>query len=60
MECLKCKGFMMVDHHYTTMAKRLYARCLNCGFWFDLVDVLRFFHRVLDSAYRGAKIRDTL
>jgi hypothetical protein len=51
---------MMIDHHYTTMAKRLYARCLNCGFWFDLVDVLRFFHKVLDNAYRGIKIRETL
>lgn len=51
---------MMVERHYTKVAKRWYARCLNCGFWFDLVDVLRFFHKVLDSAYRGAKIRETL
>ena len=60
MECLKCHGLMMVERHYTNVAKRLYARCLNCGFWFDLVDVLRFFHRVVDNAYRGAKIRETL
>ena len=51
---------MMVERHYTTIAKRLYARCLNCGFWCDLVDVLRFFYRVVDNAYRGAKIRDAL
>ena len=43
MECLKCQGLMMVERHYTTMTRHLYARCLNCGFWFDLVDVLRFF-----------------
>ena len=60
MECLKCKGLMMVERHYTSMAKRLYAKCLNCGFWFDLVDVLRFFQRVLESGYRGLKIRETL
>ena len=56
MECLKCNGLMMVERHYTSITKRLYA----CGFWFDLVDVLRFFHRVVDNAYRGAKIRETL
>lgn len=60
MECLKCQGLMMVERHYTPMTKHLYAKCLNCGFWFDLVDVLRFFHRVVQNGYRGAKIRETL
>ncbi len=60
MECLKCQGLMMVERHYTTMTKHIHARCLNCGFWFDLVDVLRFFHRVVRSGYHGAKIRETL
>ena len=41
MDCLKCKGFMMVERHYTLMNRRLYARCLNCGFWIDLADLLR-------------------
>jgi hypothetical protein len=59
MHCLKCKGFMMVERHYTLMNRRLYARCLNCGFWIDLADLLRFFHRVLDSSVRGTKIRET-
>ncbi|MCH8041561.1 MAG: hypothetical protein IH977_14650 [Nitrospinae bacterium] len=60
MECLKCKGFMMVERHYTLVTRRLYARCLNCGFWFDLADVLRFFHKVVESGYRGIKIHETL
>lgn len=51
---------MLVERHYTTVSKHLHARCLNCGFWFDLVDVLRFFHRVVQNAYDGAKFRDTL
>lgn len=51
---------MMVERHYTTMTRHLYAKCLNCGFWFDLVDVLRFFHRVVRNGYHGAKIRETL
>ncbi|MDD9820654.1 MAG: hypothetical protein OXR07_07235 [Nitrospira sp.] len=60
MECVKCQGLMLVERHYTTVSKHLHARCLNCGFWFDLVDVLRFFHRVVQNAYDGAKFRDTL
>ncbi len=59
MHCLKCKGFMMVERHYTLMNRRLYARCLNCGFWIDLADLLRFFHKVLDSCVRGTKVRET-
>jgi len=60
MNCLKCKGFMMVERHYTLLNRRLYARCLNCGFWLDLADLLRFFHKVLDTGFRGAKVRETL
>ena len=60
MHCLKCKGFMMVERHYTLLSRRIYARCLNCGFWLDLADVLRFFHRVIDSGVRGLTVRDTL
>ena len=41
MHCLRCKGFMMVERHYTLVNRRLYARCLNCGFWIDLADLLR-------------------
>ncbi|MCZ6801788.1 MAG: hypothetical protein O7F12_15005 [Nitrospirae bacterium] len=60
MKCLKCEGLMMMERHYTAINRRFYARCLNCGFWFDLADVLRFFHRVVENGYRGAKIRETL
>ncbi len=59
MHCLKCKGFMMVERHYTLMNRRLYARCLNCGFWIDLADLLRFFHKVIASSVRGTKVRET-
>lgn len=59
MHCLKCKGFMMVERHYTLMNRRLYARCLNCGFWIDLADMLRFFHKVIESGVRGAKIKES-
>jgi hypothetical protein len=59
MDCLKCKGFMMVERHYTLMNRRLYARCLNCGFWIDLADLLRFFHKVIDSGFRGSKVRES-
>jgi hypothetical protein len=59
MDCLKCKGFMMVERHYTLMNRRLYARCLNCGFWIDLADLLRFFHKVIDSGFRGTKVRES-
>lgn len=58
--CLRCKGFMMVERHYTLVNRRLYARCLNCGFWLDLADLLRFFHKVLASGVRGAKVRASL
>lgn len=51
---------MMVERHYTLVNRRLYARCLNCGFWLDLADLLRFFHKVLDSGFRGCKVRETL
>jgi hypothetical protein len=51
---------MMVQRHYTLLSRRLYARCLNCGFWLDLADLLRFFHKVLDNGWRGSKVRDTL
>lgn len=50
----------MVEHHYTLVNRRLYARCLNCGFWLDLADLLRFFHRVIDSGVRGLKVRETM
>ncbi|MBH0183982.1 MAG: hypothetical protein HP477_00770 [Nitrospira sp.] len=29
MQCLKCKGFMMVERHYTLINRRIYARCLR-------------------------------
>ena len=51
---------MLVERHYATLTQRLHARCINCGFWFDLADVLRFFKKVLESGYRGLKIRETL
>jgi len=60
MQCLKCSGHMMVERHYTLLSRRLYARCLNCGFWLDLADLLRFFHKVLDNGWRGARVRETL
>ncbi len=59
MQCLKCKGFMMVERHYTLINRRIYARCLNCGFWLDLADLLRFFHKVIDSGLKGDKVRET-
>lgn len=51
---------MLVERHYTKVTRRLYAKCINCGFWFDLADVLRFFKRVVESGYRGLKIREIL
>ncbi len=60
MSCLKCKGFMMIERHYTLVNRRLYARCLNCGFWLDLADLLRFLHKVIASGVRGHKVRETL
>ncbi len=59
MQCLKCKGFMLVERHYTFVNRRIYARCLNCGFWIDLADLLRFFHKVLDSGRKGDKVRES-
>lgn len=51
---------MLVERHYTKVTRRFYAKCINCGFWFDLADVLRFFKRVVESGYRGLKIREIL
>jgi len=59
MQCLKCKGFMLVERHYTLVNRRIYARCLNCGFWIDLADLLRFFHKVIDSGRKGDKVRES-
>ncbi len=59
MRCLKCRGFMMVERHYTLINRRIYARCLNCGFWIDLADLLRFFHKVIDSGSKGDKVRES-
>jgi hypothetical protein len=50
---------MMVERHYTLMNRRIYARCLNCGFWIDLADLLRFFHKVIDSGVKGGKVRES-
>ena len=47
---------MMVERHYTLVNRRLY---LNCGFWIDLADLLRFFHKVIDSGFRGGKVRES-
>lgn len=52
MRCVKCKGCMMVDRQYALDSRRLYARCLNCGFRLDLADLLRFFHRVLEAGVK--------
>lgn len=60
MQCLKCNGHMLVERHYTLLSRRLYARCLNCGFCLDLADLLRFFHKVLNNGWRGAKVRETI
>jgi hypothetical protein len=50
---------MMVERHYTLLNRRLYARCLNCGFWIDLADLLRFFHKVIKSTFDGQQVRET-
>ena len=60
MMCLKCQGFMMFERQYTLDSRRLYARCLNCGFWLDLADLLRFFHQVLEAGLKDLKIRVTI
>ena len=49
----------MVERLYTLVNRRLYARCLNCGFWIDLADLLRFFHKVIHSGFRGGKVRES-
>jgi len=43
---------MMVERQYMLDSRRLYARCLNCGFRLDLADLLRFFHRVLEAGMK--------
>jgi hypothetical protein len=55
MTCLKCQGFMLAERHYALDSRRLYARCLNCGFWLDLADLLRFFHQVLEAGVKDLK-----
>jgi hypothetical protein len=60
MTCLKCRGFMLAERHYTLDSRRLYARCLNCGFWLDLADLLRFFHRVLQAESKEIQGRATI
>src|SRR5207247_6150655 len=60
MMCLKCQGFMMFERQYTLDSRRLYARCLNCGFWLDLADLLRFFHQVLEAGLKDLKFRVTI
>ena len=51
---------MMFERQYTLEGRRLYARCLNCGFWLDLADLLRFFHQVLEAGLKDLKIRVTI
>ena len=46
---------MLVERHYTRVSRRVNAKCINCGFWFDLADVLRFFKRVLESGHAGGQ-----
>jgi hypothetical protein len=60
MTCLKCQGFMMAERHYALDSRRLYARCLNCGFWMDLADLLRFFHQVIEAGLADLKFRATI
>ena len=60
MTCLKCQGCMMFERHYTLDSRRLYARCLNCGFWLDLADLLRFFHRVLEAGVKDLNLKVTI
>jgi hypothetical protein len=50
---------MLVERHYTLLNRRIHARCLNCGFWIDLADLLRFFYKVIDSGVKGGKVRET-
>jgi len=51
---------MLAERHYSLDSRRLYARCLNCGFWLDLADLLRFFHRVIEAGLRDIKFRATI
>jgi len=60
MTCLKCHGFMLAERQYALDSRRLYARCLNCGFWLDLADLLRFFHQVLEAGLKDLKSGATI
>lgn len=60
MKCLKCQGCMLFERHYTLDSRRLYARCLNCGFWLDLADLLRFFHQVLAAGVKDLNLKVTI
>ena len=60
MKCLKCKGCVLFERHYTLDSRRLYARCLNCGFWRDLADLLRFFHQVLAAGVKDLSRKVTI
>ncbi|TAL11355.1 MAG: hypothetical protein EPO02_04850 [Nitrospirae bacterium] len=60
MTCLKCQGCMMFERQYTLDSRRLYARCLNCGFWLDLADLLRFFHQVLSAGVKDLNLKVTI
>ncbi len=60
MTCLKCQGCMLFERHYTLDSRRLYARCLNCGFWLDLADLLRFFHQVLAAGVKDLNLKVTI
>jgi precorrin isomerase len=51
---------MLAERHYGLDSRRLYARCLNCGFWLDLADLLRFFHRVLEAGLKDLKPEATI
>ncbi|MEK6694974.1 MAG: hypothetical protein AABY67_06430 [Nitrospirota bacterium] len=51
---------MLFERHYTLDSRRLYARCLNCGFWLDLADLLRFFHQVLAAGVKDLNLKVTI
>jgi hypothetical protein len=51
---------MTIERHYTQLTRRIHARCINCGFWIDLADLLRFFHKVIDNGLKGQKVQQTL
>jgi len=60
MKCMRCQGTMVVERQYTRTSRRFNAKCINCGFWFDLADVIRFFKRVIESSCQGKKTDETL